>query len=97
MQLTGTRIPDPDITTITNTKALLGHLVRKPKAKRLADSLFANEVAELPNIQIIDRRYTPIDKEKEVGRWKVIEKELTARGLPITGTDAGIRKMTVAS
>ncbi|KAK4695682.1 hypothetical protein P7C71_g2119, partial [Lecanoromycetidae sp. Uapishka_2] len=97
MQLTGVRIPDPDISSITSTKALLGHLVRKPKAKRLAESLFANEVAELPNVQIVDRRYTPIDKEKEVGRWKVIEKELTARGLPITGNEAGPDAMTVAT
>ncbi len=89
MQLTGMRIPDPDVQSITNTKALLGHLVRKPKAKKLAESLFANEVSELPNVQIVDRRYTPVDKEKEVGRWKVIERELTARGLPITGNGAG--------
>lgn len=31
------------------------------------------------------RRQTPIDKEKEVGRWKVIEKELRERGLPVVG------------
>jgi len=96
MQLTGMRIPDPDIACITNTKALLGHLVRKPKPKKLAESLFANEVAELPNVQIIERRFTPIDKEKEIGRWKVIEKELQARGLPVTGNDAGTKAATAA-
>lgn len=26
-----------------------------------------------------------MDKEKEVGRWKVIEKELQDRGLPVLG------------
>lgn len=33
----------------------------------------------------MSRRFTPIDKEKETGRWKVIEEELTRRGLPVTG------------
>jgi hypothetical protein len=37
------------------------------------------------NLLIFHRRETPVDKEKEVGRWKVIEKELTARGLPVLG------------
>lgn len=31
------------------------------------------------------RRETPVDKEKEVGRWKVIVKELEKRQLPIPG------------
>lgn len=31
-------------------------------------------------------RRTSIDKHKEVGRWKVIEDELTQRGLPVTGS-----------
>lgn len=32
------------------------------------------------------RRVTPIDKEKMVGRWKVIVEELNKRELPVTGT-----------
>ena len=88
MQLTGTRIPDHAIEDINTAKALIGHLVKKPKPKKLAESLLVNEkLTALPNLQIFDRRYTPIDKEKEVGRWKVIEKELERRGLPITGTE----------
>lgn len=34
---------------------------------------------------VLSRRETPVDKEKEVGRWKVIERELKARGLPVLG------------
>lgn len=56
-----------------------------------------DRIAELPNVQIVDRRYTPIDKEKEVGRWKIIEKELIVRDLPITGDGTGSRAATVAS
>jgi len=39
----------------------------------------------MPNVEIFPRRHTPIDKEKEVGRWKVIERELQKKGLPVTG------------
>jgi hypothetical protein len=38
-----------------------------------------------PNVMVLPRRETPVDKEKEVGRWKLIEKELTERGLPVLG------------
>ena len=96
MQLTGMRIPDPDIQRITNTKTLVSQLVQEPKPKKLAENLFANEVSGLPNVQISERRFTPIDREKEVGRWKVIEKELTERGLPLTGRDVGATAATVA-
>merc|ERR1712230_259947 len=39
-----------------------------------------------PNVTVHARRQTPIDREKNVGRWKVIEEELVQRGLPVTGT-----------
>ncbi|CAD6567671.1 MAG: hypothetical protein ASARMPREDX12_000594 [Alectoria sarmentosa] len=86
MQLTGRRIPDPEILTITTPQSLLVHLVKKPKPKRIAEALLnSNQVAELPNVQIFDKRYRPIDREVEVGRWKVITKELEKRGLPVIG------------
>lgn len=87
MQLTGVRIPDSSIDDINSGKALLGFLVKKPKPKKLAHSLIADEDLQgLRNVKIMDRRYTPIDKEKQVGRWKVIEEELTRQGLPVTGS-----------
>lgn len=87
MQLTGIRIPDPAISDLTSAKMLLGYLVKKPKPKKLADRLIANDnIISIPNLHIMDRRYTPIDREKEVGRWKIIEKELIKRDLPVTGT-----------
>ena len=83
--MTGRRIPDPDISAIATPKSLLVHLVKKPKPKRIAEALqSSNPVAQLPNVQILDKRYGPIDREIEVGRWKEIEKELTKRGLPVT-------------
>lgn len=62
--------------------------VSKPKPKKLAEHLLKDKrLTSLPNVKIMDRRYTPIDKEKEIGRWKVIEEELTRRGLPVTGRE----------
>ena len=86
MQLTGIRIPDPEIEKICSAKALIGLLVKKPKPKKLAQNLLASKsITGLPNVHIMDRRYTPIDREKEIGRWKVIEEELIKRNLPVTG------------
>ena len=86
MQLTGRRIPDPEISQICSARELLLYLTKKPKPKKLAEALLKREeLLEIPNVQIRDRRFTPIDREKEVGRWKVIEKELEKRGLPVTG------------
>ena len=39
----------------------------------------------LANVQLFDRRYTPIDKEQELGRWKVIVDKLREKDLPIRG------------
>ena len=45
-----------------------------------------NELKPLgSNVLLLSRRETPVDKHKEVGRWKLIEKELIARGLPVLG------------
>ncbi|KIV84471.1 hypothetical protein PV11_00247 [Exophiala sideris] len=37
------------------------------------------------NVMVLSRRETPVDKEKEIGRWKVIERELKSKGLPVLG------------
>ncbi|KAI9796972.1 MAG: hypothetical protein M1835_002495 [Candelina submexicana] len=86
MQLTGIHIPDVKIQGITTVNSLLNTLIKPPKPKKLLDALVENEdLASLPNVKIFDRRITPIDREKSVGRWKVIERELERRELPVTG------------
>ena len=86
MQLTGTRIPDPAIQDIRDVKTLLVELHRKPKPTRLAKVLRANDqLQRLPNVQLQNTRLKPSDKEKQLGRWKVIVKELKERDLPIFG------------
>lgn len=86
LQLTGVRISDAALNSVHSAQTLLNHLITPPKPRRLADALVQNEkLAELPNVHIIDRRVTPIDKDISVGRWKVVEKELQSRNLPVTG------------
>ncbi|MCJ1250805.1 hypothetical protein MMC30_008033 [Trapelia coarctata] len=85
MQLVGKRIPDSVIAKIHVVQDLVDHLTEILKPKKLAEQLITQPVATMPNVEIFPRRHTPIDKEKEVGRWKVIERELQKRGLPVTG------------
>ncbi|KAI9833173.1 MAG: hypothetical protein M1819_003796 [Sarea resinae] len=87
-QLTGQRIPDPAIASMTTVKHILRTLITAPKPAKLAETLATDaRLASLPNVKVFDRRVTPIDREKTVGRWKVIEKELRRRELPVTGRD----------
>lgn len=86
MQLTGIRLHDPVIQKCNTVGILFEQLVAKPKPKKLAEALETSQrFAELPNVKVFGRRVTPIDKERQVGRWKVIEQELLDRGLPVTG------------
>ena len=67
-------------------QALLTHLITPPKPRKLVDALKQKEdLLALPNVSVFERRVTPIDKEKSVGRWKIIEQELKSRDLPVTG------------
>lgn len=57
-----------------------------PKPAKLAEVLLGSQVlAEPSNMKIVGRRETPVDKEIEVGRWKMIQDELQARDLPVLG------------
>lgn len=40
-------------------------------------------MGKLPNVKIYSKRVTEMQKEKEIGRWKVIEYALRERGLPV--------------
>lgn len=83
MQLTGHRIPDPDIQKITNATALFDRLVKKPPPKKLADVLLESpDHTAARNVQMYPKRYSMIEKEESVGRWKLIERELNKKGLP---------------
>jgi hypothetical protein len=62
------------------------HLWKPKKPKKTAEALLANEnLASLPNVKIADHRVTFVHREKEVGRWKVIEEELRERDIQPLG------------
>lgn len=86
MQLTGRRIPD---ILLSNTKTI-DHLLRafsiKEPAKKLHDSEQLQKLSYTsPNIQVHETRRTHVHKDKEMGRWKLIEEEMNARGMPTRG------------
>ncbi|KAG5978324.1 hypothetical protein E4U55_006243 [Claviceps digitariae] len=91
-QLTGVLIPDAKLGAARTVKHLLTLVVKKPTPKKLAEVLEQrSDIQQLANVKVHSRKIGPIEKETSVGRWKVIEKELTKRGLPVTGT-AGLSK-----
>lgn len=86
-QLTGHRVPDGKLLSALTIDSLLKQLVEPPKPKKLAELVETQGVfKDLSNVRVFPRRVTPIDKEKMVGRWKIIVKELEKRDLPVIGT-----------
>jgi len=93
---TGTRLSDYTVQNITTLGQLRDVLLRRPKPKKIAERLKTSTTLDsLPNVSIIDRRVTPIDREKRIGRWKLIEQELVDRGLPVTGQNTKVKKAIV--
>ena len=87
LQLSGHLLPDAKLAGTNTVGALLSVLVKPPKPKKLAEDIqLSGELTKLPNVTVYNRRVTSIDKEKMVGRWKVIAAELEKRDLPVTGT-----------
>ncbi|KAK5169662.1 uncharacterized protein LTR77_005640 [Saxophila tyrrhenica] len=85
-QLTGRRISDPVISNATTVQDLFDAIKIKEKPKKLARTEELQTLRiELPNVEVHPKRRSVIDKEKRVGRWKVIEAELEARDLPVKG------------
>ena len=84
--MTGIRVSDSLINSTKSAQNLLSHLITPPKPGKVFEALAHKEgLNRLPNVEIVAKRVTPIDKEMSLGRWKVIEKELEERGLPVTG------------
>lgn len=85
-RLTGTPIPDHVIHNATSVSWLVSSMVKNKGTQKLFDSLSADgKLEKLPNVTVMGRRETPVDKEMQVGRWKLIEAELKRRDLPVLG------------
>nr|OQO20166.1 hypothetical protein B0A51_13362 [Rachicladosporium sp. CCFEE 5018] len=86
-QLTSHRLPDAVVSSASTPIDLYHAYITKPAPKKLAQTRELIKVkVSVPNVTVYSRRRTPIDKEKDVGRWKVIEEELLRRNLPVTGS-----------
>ncbi|KAI9728113.1 MAG: hypothetical protein M1834_007829 [Cirrosporium novae-zelandiae] len=90
-QLTGYRIPDAPLTNILKSHSntitgsqIVSLLARKPKPTKLSEVLLeTEELIGLKNVVISEKRERPEAWDKRIGRWKVIEKELRRRDLPV--------------
>lgn len=85
-------MPDAKLGAAVTVKHLLTLASKQPPPKKLAELLGRrSDVHQLANVKVHSRKVGPVEKETAVGRWKVIEEELTKRGLPVLGT-AGLTK-----
>ncbi|RYP78698.1 hypothetical protein DL771_000365 [Monosporascus sp. 5C6A] len=86
-QLTGQLVPDHKLPEVTNVHTLLRVLQKPPKPQTLTEEILKRrqELVELPNVTFSAKRVTRGDKEKAVGRFKLIEEELRKRDLPLEG------------
>ncbi|KAI1077935.1 ribosomal subunit 39S-domain-containing protein [Whalleya microplaca] len=86
-QLTGHLVPDHQLPTLNNVHALLRLVQRPPKPKTLTQEIQKRnqDLLELPNVTVASKRVTRGDKEKAVGRFKLIEEEFKKRDLPLVG------------
>ncbi|OJJ42971.1 hypothetical protein ASPZODRAFT_75413 [Penicilliopsis zonata CBS 506.65] len=83
-QLSGHFFPDPTIHSITTVQQALEyvHSVNNPKPKKLAHQLAASaELQDLSNVKVFLTRRRAAHRDEELGRKKIIDAELRARGL----------------
>ncbi|KAI1298338.1 ribosomal subunit 39S-domain-containing protein [Xylaria venustula] len=86
-QLTGQRVPDHQLESITTVQTLL-HTLKKPaKPATLTEELQKRhpDLLELPNVTIASKRVTRGDKEIALGRFKLMQEEFKKRQLPVYG------------
>ncbi|KAH7040979.1 uncharacterized protein B0I36DRAFT_311871 [Microdochium trichocladiopsis] len=86
-QLTGQRVPDINFGSVVSARSVLTIVQQPPKAQTLAQEIEVRrpELFSVPNITFAAKRITRGDKDKSLGRFKVIEEELKKRDLPLDG------------
>ncbi|RAL15648.1 mitochondrial 54S ribosomal mL50 protein [Aspergillus homomorphus CBS 101889] len=83
-QLTGHFFPDPAAQSITTVQEAVTYVqqIMKSKPKKLADYLAKNQqYKKAPNVKVFAKRQKRSDRDEDLGRKKLIEAELRARGL----------------
>ncbi|KAH7311564.1 hypothetical protein B0I35DRAFT_411744 [Stachybotrys elegans] len=87
-QFTGNLVSDAKLGAARTVRNLLTLASTAPKPKKLVEELEQRgDLPKLANVKVHGRRVTTYDQEVAVGRWKLIEEELTKRGLPLKGTN----------
>lgn len=93
MQLTGTRISDMALTKAITAVGLFDAFGVREKGKKLAqEPQVQRELMAIPNVKLYGSRVSMKQKEEEIGRWKVIKRELLARGLPLDKADSKFKQ-----
>ncbi|KAI0844238.1 ribosomal subunit 39S-domain-containing protein [Daldinia vernicosa] len=86
-QLTGQLVRDHQLSSIADVRSLLQAVQKPPKLKTLTQEIQERrqDLVQLPNVSFATKRITRGDREKAVGRFKLIEEELKKRDLPLVG------------
>ncbi|KAI0376069.1 ribosomal subunit 39S-domain-containing protein [Hypomontagnella monticulosa] len=86
-QLTGQLVHDHQLSGITDVRSLLRAVQKSPKPKTLTQEIQERrqDLIQLPNVSVATKRITRGDREKALGRFKLIEEEFRKRELPLEG------------
>ncbi|KAI0509749.1 ribosomal subunit 39S-domain-containing protein [Xylaria bambusicola] len=86
-QLTGHRVPDHQLPSITSVQTLLHSLKKPPKPATFTQELQTRhpDLLTLPNVTVAPKRVTRGDKEIALGRFKLMQEEFKKRELPALG------------
>ncbi|KAI1750681.1 ribosomal subunit 39S-domain-containing protein [Xylaria castorea] len=86
-QLTGQLVPDHQLSSIPTVQALLRVLKKPPKLATLTEEIQKRhpDLLELPNVTVAAKRVTRGDKEKALGRFKLMQEEFKKRDIPGIG------------
>lgn len=89
MQLTGNRVPDILISNAKDFQQLHKAFATKEAPKKLHDTRELQQLGDVANIQVHASRRTRVHRDKEIGRWKLIEEEMNVRNMPTRGMSKG--------
>jgi len=83
MRRTGRRVPDNGLHRCADAGSLYTLLTEKRRKKaKLAEIITEGQILDMPNVKFSNYKRGKFVKDIDEGRWKVIRRELEARGLP---------------
>ncbi|KAJ2975365.1 hypothetical protein NUW58_g8377 [Xylaria curta] len=86
-QLTGQSVTDRELSSITTVHNLIRILKKPPKPATLTQEIQERhlDLLHLPNVAVASKRVTRGDKEKALGRFKLMQEEFRKRNMPAYG------------